>query len=167
MATLTSTVTESITLNGSVRGSTNVCSITGVTQTSSDVKTCIASATTKIANFGLTPASAIVYSQFAYIDAIYVRVTNLSSTHTVECAFVGNGLESQCEDAETVNSYRVKLEPRQSTMIWDCSAGTLGSSAPPSYADALQNVSYAEIYNANEDNVDIEIFVASTEIEPR
>jgi hypothetical protein len=55
MATLTATVTESVTINGSARGSTNTVSIDNITNVFQRVLTAAHSNTTTIATFASTP----------------------------------------------------------------------------------------------------------------
>ena len=58
MANLITTISESVTLNGSVRGSTNTLTTTGIVDVFERILTCTHSQTTTIAVFGSTPHSA-------------------------------------------------------------------------------------------------------------
>lgn len=58
MATLTTTVTESVTLNGATRGTTNTLTTTGIVDVFERILTCSHSQTTTIAIFESTPHSA-------------------------------------------------------------------------------------------------------------
>ena len=81
MATLTVTVTESVTLNGAARGSTNSLSITGVDDVYHRIVTCPANVDTTVAHFNTQ-----VDVEDAAVDvqnARYVRVTNLDSTNPI------------------------------------------------------------------------------------
>ena len=55
MATLTTTLTESITLNGSLRGSSNSVTTTGINDVFERIVTCAHSQTTTIATFAASP----------------------------------------------------------------------------------------------------------------
>jgi hypothetical protein len=87
MATLTTTVTESVVLNGSNQGSSNTLSITGINDVYKRIVSCPASATTTILTFNdaVSGAAGAVDAQLSK----YIRVTNLDSTNPVELAVVG------------------------------------------------------------------------------
>ena len=57
MADLTTTLTENVTLNGAVRGTTNTITTTGIVDVFERILTCAHSNTTTIAVFGSTPHS--------------------------------------------------------------------------------------------------------------
>ena len=86
MANLITTISEGVTLNGSVRGSTNTVTTTGVEDVMERIVTCTHSQTTTIATFAAAP-----YTSAGAIDVDrtkYIRVTNLSSTEVVDIAIV-------------------------------------------------------------------------------
>jgi hypothetical protein len=87
MATLTTTVTESVVLNGSNQGSSNTLSITGINDVYKRIVSCPASATTTVLTFNdaVSGAAGAVDAQLSK----YIRVTNLDSTNPVELAVVG------------------------------------------------------------------------------
>ena len=81
MATLAVTITESVTLNGAARGSTNSLSITGVDDVYHRIVTCIADVDTTVVHFNTQ-----VDVEDAAVDiqnAKYVRVTNLDATNPI------------------------------------------------------------------------------------
>lgn len=87
MADLTVTLTESVTLQGESRGSTNTLTIGSVESTLERIVTCPASNPTTIATFNSN-----VYGAAGAIDiedTKYIRVTNLDSTNAIELAVVG------------------------------------------------------------------------------
>ena len=87
MADLSVTISEAVTLNGSVRGTTNNLTISDIIDTFERVVTCPALQTTTIATFATN-----VYDSVGAIDAQgakYVRITNLSSEYDMELAVVG------------------------------------------------------------------------------
>ena len=55
MADLTTTITENVVLNGSVRGSTNTLTTTGIVDVFERILTCTHTQTTTVAVFGSTP----------------------------------------------------------------------------------------------------------------
>ena len=77
MATLTSTITESISLNGADRGSTNTLSVASVTEVFHRIVTCPSGQDTTVATF----QAAVNTSDNALdLDNVkYIRVTNLGS----------------------------------------------------------------------------------------
>lgn len=80
-ATLTSTVTDSVTLNGSVRGTTNAYVANNITDVFERIVTCTFAQETTIARF-----STSAYANPVAIDVSrvrYVRVTNLDPTEKV------------------------------------------------------------------------------------
>ena len=87
MATLTTTITETITINSQQRGSTNTQTISSIIDAFERVVTCPALQTTTIATFATN-----VYDSVGAIDAQgvkYCRITNLSETADMEIAVVG------------------------------------------------------------------------------
>jgi hypothetical protein len=87
MADLTTTVIESVVLNGASRGNTNTVTTTGIVDVFERIVTCTHSQDTIIAVFDAAP-----YSSPGAIDrdnAKYIRVTNLDDTTELELAVVG------------------------------------------------------------------------------
>jgi hypothetical protein len=87
MADLTTTVTENVTINGSVRGSTNTVTTTGINNVYERVVTCTSAQTTHLAAFDSNSYGSAV--QIDKEDVRYIRVTNLDSTNSLELAIVG------------------------------------------------------------------------------
>ena len=85
MATLTTTVTESVTLNGATRGTTNTLTTTGIVDVFERILTCSHSQTTTIAIFESTPHSAA--GALDVENCKYIRVTNLDSSNPVNLNF--------------------------------------------------------------------------------
>jgi|TARA_R110002020_G_scaffold97824_2_gene233376 hypothetical protein len=88
MADLTTTITESVTLNGSLRGSTNSVTQTSVIDVFERIVTCTQGQETTVAVFAASP-----YTSAGAIDqdrSKYIRITNLSTTEDIEVAFVGS-----------------------------------------------------------------------------
>ena len=86
MATLTTTITESVTLNGSLRGSTNSVTTEGINDSFERIVTCVHSQKTTIATFAAAP-----YTSVGAIDkdqVRYIRVTNLDLEAQVELAVI-------------------------------------------------------------------------------
>ena len=148
MADLTTTITESVVLNGSVRGSTNTLTTTGINNVYERIVTCTHSQETTLVAFNSNSYGAVV--QLDKEDVKYIRVTNLSPTIAVEIAVVG---------AATL--YQVTL-PAGSSHILPLAAGVMLAEADtdPSFGTMadLQNITIKPVGTTN---VDIEVFVAS------
>jgi hypothetical protein len=87
MADLVTTITETVTLNGALRGNTNSVTTTGINSVFERILTCPQSATTTIATF-----SDNVYDSAGAIDTQgvkYIRVTNLDDTYDMELGVAG------------------------------------------------------------------------------
>lgn len=170
MANLTTTITESITLNGAVRGSTQSVVISDIDKTAEKIVECPGGsktgAETIIGNWAKATNSASKYQSYNYSNSKYIRVTNLDSTQYIEVGFVSNGLDDQCVEGEaTLDSYRVKLNPGQSHILWDSAAGKKGENTAPRFTSvALTNLSYIVVYNPTGGEtareVLVELFVA-------
>tara|TARA_R110002167_G_scaffold63388_1_gene179052 strand:+ start:768 stop:1220 length:453 start_codon:yes stop_codon:yes gene_type:complete len=86
MADLVTTLTETVTLNGSLRGSSNSVTTTGVNDVFERIVTCAHSQTTTIATFAASP-----HTSAGAIDVDrtkYIRVTNLDADAEIELAIV-------------------------------------------------------------------------------
>ena len=140
MADLTTTLSESVVLNGSVRGSTNTLTTTGINNVYERIVTCTHSQATTLVAFNTNSYGAVV--QLDKEDVRYIRITNLNATISVEIAVVG---------AATL--YQVTLKAGQSHMLAE-------ADTTPSYGTmaALQNISVTPVGTTN---VDLEVFVAS------
>lgn len=169
MATLTSTIIESVSLNGAVRGTTNTVSIANITQVEEKIISCPFQ-TTRIAAFEdeITNVGAgIVYPSMNNALVNYIRVTNLDDTLNIQVAFVTTGNNLCSEEAGAADSYRVLLKPAQSHILWETKNGKLGEGTVPDYEDVLSTLQYIEVnnYTEGEDAHDINVglFVAAEE----
>jgi|TARA_Y100001973_G_C5159488_1_gene312726 hypothetical protein len=106
MADLVTTITEAVTLNGAVRGTTNTVTTTGIVDVFERILTCAHSNTTTIATFASTPHTSA--GALDVENTAYVRITNLSSTDAVNVAIVG-----------TATNYQVKLRPLSSHILYN------------------------------------------------
>ena len=146
MADLTTTLTESVVLNGSVRGSTNTVTTTGITNAYERIVTCTIAQTTHIATFDTNSYGTAV--QIDKEDVRYIRVTNLDATNTLELAVVG---------AATL--YQVLLKAGQSHIL--CAAEDVmlaEADTSPSFGTMADLTSIQVNPVAT---LDVEIFVAS------
>ena len=148
MADLTVTISEAVTLNGSVRGTTNNLTISDIIDTFERVVTCPALQTTTIATFATN-----VYDSVGAIDAQgakYVRITNLSSEYDMELAVVG---------AATL--YQVHIVAGHSHILCRTDDAMLAEAdTSPSFATMADIASIQARPTASSD-ISVEVFVAS------
>lgn len=148
MADLTVTISESVTVNGALRGSTNTLIVGSITDTFERIVTCPHSNTTTIATF----ASSVSTSAGA-IDlenCKYIRVTNLSETAVMDLAIV----------TESTN-YQVVMTAGATHLL--CQADTAAKGEADTDPDflTLQDITSIQVRPRSTDDVDVEIFVAS------
>ena len=112
MANLTVTLTESVTLNGSVRGSTNQLTITGIEHVMERIVTIPASADTTV----LLAKSTVATSDGAIDiqDTKYIRITNLDSTNSVTLSLQ---VEVDNDDSAADESCSILLEAGKTFML--------------------------------------------------
>lgn len=145
-ATLTVTVTESLTLNGSDHGSTKKMTIAGVNEVSKRIITVLASTdSTQIYQGHETIAS---HGQFIYSNVKYIRVTNLDDT---------NGVVLHIEDSSNSHDAQFLLPAGHVFYLTDAAA-CYGSAA--AIAIPTGNIEKIDAMG-NGGAVDIEILVAS------
>ena len=93
MADLTTTITESVVLNGALRGSTNSLTTSDIVDVFERILTCTHSQVTTVAVFNSTP-----YGADGALDVEnckYFRITNLSTDQDMEVAFVTSATNYQ------------------------------------------------------------------------
>ena len=146
MADLTATITEAVVLNGSLRGSSNSITTTGIGDVFERIVTCAHSQTTTIATFAAAP-----YTSAGAIDrdnAKYIRVTNLDTTNEIELAVVG-----------VATSYIVRLRAGASHLLFngdDIIKGAGSTTIVFGVTDELANLEARPI-GAND--IQLELFV--------
>ena len=106
MATLTVTHTESVTLNGAARGSTNSLSITGVDDIYHRIVTCPANNETRLVDFHSSVADAGAadtgVTAMDVQNVRYIRVTNMDSSNSVTLGLcVDQGEDDTAADVTT------------------------------------------------------------------
>lgn len=106
MATLTSVISESVEINGAVRGSTQTVSIPDITQVAEKIMEIplndgeTSTGLAVIGNWAKAVNSSTVYQSYDYNDSEYVRVTNLDENLSIQVAFVSNGKDNQCGEGK-------------------------------------------------------------------
>jgi len=148
MADLTTTLSESVVLNGAVRGTTNTVTTTGINNVYERIVTCSSTeeAVTHLATFNTNSYGSAV--QIDKEDVRYIRVTNLDATNSLELAVVG---------AATL--YQVLLKAGQSHIL--CAADDVmlaEADTSPSFG-TMADLTSLQVKPAA--TLDVEIFVAS------
>ena len=146
MADLTTTLSESVTLNGAVRGTTNTVTTTGINNVYERIVTCTIDETTHLATFDSDSFGSAV--QIDKQDVRYIRITNLDATNTLELAVVG---------AATL--YQVLIKAGQSHIL--CAAEDVmlaETDTSPSFG-TMTDLTSLQVNPAA--TLDVEIFVAS------
>jgi len=149
MADLTVTLTESVTLNGSVRGTTNELTVTDIIDTFERIVTCIEGNVTTIATFAAQP-----YTSAGAIDidrCKYIRVTNLDAAAWIELAIV-----------TSASNYTVLLTPGESHILAQAEAAALAEEDTSPSFGTLENLASIQVKPVGSSfNPQVEIFTAS------
>ena len=152
MATLTTTITESLILNGSQQGGTITKSITGVNEASKRMLTVTTNEAT-IATFSGAVGSAGHYNDG---NVRYIRFTNLNNSYFVCLTFTNDDNDE----------FAVKLDAGQSLILWgDNSTGMELIFNATQNADSASHTAFGSLTTIQADaeasTVQIEMFVAS------
>ena len=146
-ATLTVTITEEVTLNGSAQGASNTFTVASVDEIFKRIVNCAASNTTTLLTFAAanhTSAGAIVVG-----DAKYVRITNKDNTNAVEVAVVG---------AATL--YQITLAAGQSHVLGSPDDLMLAEADTSPSFGTMADVTSIQV-NPGSNAVSVEVFIAS------
>ena len=154
MANLTVTLTESVTLNGSVRGSTNQLTITGIEQVMERIVTIPGSADTTVLLTKQTVASSD--SAIDIQDTKYIRVTNLDSTNSVTLSLQ---IDINTNDSGSDASTSILLEAGKTFMLGtphECANVNASSAAIQTALKDLESI----LVDSGSNAVKLELFVA-------
>jgi len=159
MATLTSTITEEININGVERGATRSASITGVNDTFNRIVTCPVGVNTSVVTF----QTAVNTSTGAVdVDNVkYMRVSNLSASNSVVVSMPIDTTTGPADGvADDVMSF--KLAAGRSFIFGSAlnSIAVDSTAATPIAAASLVNVESISV-NATTADAIIEVFIAS------
>ena len=151
MATLTTTLTESITLNGSLRGSTNSVTTTGIGDVFERIVTCAHSQTTTVATFAASP-----HTSAGAIDVDrtkYIRVTNLDANAEIELAIV-----------TTNTNYQVTITAGNSHILSRGEAIALAEEDTSPSFGTMENITSLQVQPVGTSyNPRVEVFIAIAE----
>mgnify|MGYP003632588845 CR=1 FL=1 len=146
MADLTTTVTESVTLNGATRGTTNVLTTTGIVDVFERILTCSHSNTTTIATFASTPHASA--GALDVENCKYIRVTNLSSDQDMKLALI-----------TTNTNYQVTVRAGGSHILFQAEEGAIGETDTSPAFGTLEDVTSVQVRPSATTDVQVEIFV--------
>ena len=146
MADLVTTISETVTLNGSLRGSTNSVTTTGINDVFERIVLCTQGQLTTVCSFAASP-----YTSVGAIDVDrtkYVRITNLSTTENIEVAFVGSA-----------TLYQVLITPGNSHILSQAEAILLAEADTTPSFGTLENLSKVTVQPVGESDARVEVFV--------
>ena len=145
MADLTATITENVVLNGSVRGSTNTLTTTGIVDVFERILTCTHSQTTTVAVFNSTP-----YGADGALDVEnckYLRVTNLSADQDMNVAFV-----------TAATNYQVTVRAGGSHLLFQAEEVMIAEADTTPNFPTLEDLVTVEVRPSATTDVQVEIF---------
>tara|TARA_R110000737_G_C14214460_1_gene419823 strand:+ start:42 stop:491 length:450 start_codon:yes stop_codon:yes gene_type:complete len=146
MADLVTTLTETVTLNGSLRGSSNSVTTTGVVDVFERILTCVHSQTTTVAVFNSTP-----YGADGALDVEnckYLRVTNLSTDEDMKVAFV-----------TAATNYQVTVRAGGSHVLFQAEEVMIAEADTTPNFPTLEDLVTVEVRPSATTDVQVEVFV--------
>jgi hypothetical protein len=147
MADLTTTITENVVLNGSIRGSSNTVTTTGITDCFERILTCTHTQTTTVAVFNSTP-----YGADGALDVEnckYFRVTNLSTTEDMKVAFV-----------TAATNYQVTVRAGGSHILFQAEEILIGEEDASPAFPTLEDLVTVEVRPSATTDIQVEVFAA-------
>ena len=145
MADLVTTISETVTLNGSLRGSVNALTTTGINDVFERIVTCTASVVTTVAVFDTLPSTS---PGAIDVDRTkYVRVTNLETAVDIELAV-----------QTTTSSYTVTIRAGGSHVLFSGDVIALGEVGAPTFGTML-NLASLQVQPTTAVTARVEVFV--------
>ena len=157
MATLTSTITETVTLNGKERGSEISLDIGSVTQVMHRIVTCPTGQDTTVATFASVADDSAVSGSLDVEDVKYIRVTNLDGTNPVNLSLQVDAGE---DDSAADESSTILLAAGRSFVMGVPSDGIAVSDANATIVTTLHNLE-SILIDPLSNAVAVEVFIAS------
>ena len=146
MANLVTTISESVSLNGALRGSTNSVTTTDIVDVFERIVTCSHSNTTTIATFAASP-----HTSTGAIDVDrtkYIRVTNLDANEVIDIAVV-----------TTNTNYQVVLTSGTSHILCQADTTAIGEEDTTPAFGTLENITNIQVRPRGSADVQVEMFV--------
>lgn len=147
MADLVTTISEAVTLNGSLRGSTNSLTTTGIVDVFERILTCTHSETTTVAAFGSTPHASAGAMLLDVENCKYLRITNLSSDQDMMVAFVTSG-----------TNYQVTVRAGGSHILYQAEDAILGEGDSSPAFSGLADIVTVQVRPSASTDVQVELF---------
>tara|TARA_A100001201_G_scaffold64145_1_gene60459 strand:- start:955 stop:1404 length:450 start_codon:yes stop_codon:yes gene_type:complete len=145
MADLVTTISESVSLNGALRGSTNTVTTTGIVDVFERILTCAHSNTTTVAVFNSTPHGAD--GALDVENCKYFRITNLSTDQDMIVAFVTSG-----------TNYQVTVRAGGSHVLYQTEDSVIGEEDTTPAFSGLADVVTVEVRPSASTDVQVEVF---------
>tara|TARA_R100001530_G_scaffold49636_1_gene37090 strand:+ start:1117 stop:1566 length:450 start_codon:yes stop_codon:yes gene_type:complete len=145
MADLTTTITEAVTLNGAVRGSTNTLTTTGIIDVLERILTCAHSNTTTVVVFNSTPHGAD--GALDVENCKYLRVTNLSADQDMKLALV-----------TTNTNYQVTVRAGGSHVLFQAEDTAIGEEDTSPAFPTLEDIVTVEVRPSATTDIQVEVF---------
>ena len=145
MADLVTTISETVTLNGSLRGSVNSVTTTGINDVFERIVTCTASVVTTVAVFDTLPSTSAGAINVSATK--YVRVTNLETAVDIELAV-----------QTTTSSYTVTVRAGGSHVLFSGDVIALGQVGAPTFGTML-NLASLQVQPTTAVTARVEVFV--------
>ena len=146
MADLVTTISEVVTLNGSLRGSSNSVTTTGIVDVMERIVTCTQAVTTTIAVFAALPSTS---PGAIDVDRTrYIRVTNLDTVNNIELAVV-----------TTTTNYQVTITGGNSHILSIGSAVAIGETDTSPAFGTLEDITSLQVQPVTANDAQVELFV--------
>tara|TARA_R110002072_G_scaffold161705_5_gene313370 strand:- start:1530 stop:1979 length:450 start_codon:yes stop_codon:yes gene_type:complete len=146
MADLVTTISEVVTLNGSLRGSSNSVTTTGIVDVMERIVTCTQAVTTTIAVFAALPSTS---PGAIDVDRTrYIRVTNLDTVNNIELAVV-----------TTTTNYQVTITGGNSHILSIGSAAAIGETDTSPAFGTLEDITSLQVQPVTANDAQVELFV--------
>lgn len=147
MADLVTTISETVTLNGSLRGSSNSVTTTDIVDVVERILTCTHSQTTTIAVFAAFPYTSA--GAFDVDRCRYIRVTNLDLENNIELAIV-----------TTTTNYQVTITGGNSHVLSLAQAVAIGEEDSSPDFGTLENITSLQVRPVTANDAQVELFMA-------
>tara|TARA_R100000388_G_scaffold35353_1_gene27498 strand:- start:998 stop:1474 length:477 start_codon:yes stop_codon:yes gene_type:complete len=158
MATLTSTITESVVLNGKERGSQIELEVGSVTQVMHRIVTCPTGQDTTIATFASTADDSTGSAGSLDVEDVkYIRVTNLDASNPVNLSLQ---IDSGEDDSAADESATILLAAGRTFVMGIPSDGIAVSDTNATIVTTLHNLE-SILIDPLSNSVAVEVFIAS------
>ena len=145
MADLVTTISESVTLNGAVRGSSNSLTTSNIVDVLERILTCTHSQTTTVVVFNSTPHGAA--GALDVENCKYLRITNLSTDQDMKVALV------------TANTnYQVTVRAGGSHILFQAEEALIGEEDASPAFPTLEDLVTVQVRPSATTDVQVEIF---------